>query len=320
MEVSSSLVSGKRVLLIWHGGNSTETIQQAVEDLRLKAGENGAVLLEHAERLLMASHTASSFDLVLSGVIAHSTLLHSAELLEEFVRVLRPSGLLLLAEPVTTNGPVSRLRLLRKLPATLRLSGFVGVSECSVLKSGEQLGTEFQKQLELSTGASISNSTLESVALIKVEAEKPSYEVGTSSLLPSMTAAKVAKKPVSQETANIWSLSADDVLDDDIELVDSDTLLAEEDLLKPDPSTLRSNCGTSVGGKRKACKNCTCGLAEELAEDGASAPKSKAATSSCGNCYLGDAFRCASCPYLGMPAFKPGERVRLSERQLKADQ
>ena len=47
------MVSGKRVLLIWHGGNSTETIQQAVEDLRLKAGENGAVLLEHAERLLM---------------------------------------------------------------------------------------------------------------------------------------------------------------------------------------------------------------------------------------------------------------------------
>ena len=124
MEVSSSVLAGKRVLVVWYGGNTTESIQEVVEDLRGKAGGAGEVLLEHAERLLIgqysdpqklgsyllfffwlvAGHEGSSFDVILSGMISPHTLLHSGELLEEFVRVLKPSGVLYLVEPVSNGG------------------------------------------------------------------------------------------------------------------------------------------------------------------------------------------------------------------------
>lgn len=42
-----------------------------------------------------------------------------------------------------------------------------------------------------------------------------------------------------EEVAKVWTLSASDMLDDDVELVDDDALLDEDDLKKPDPSSLK---------------------------------------------------------------------------------
>ncbi|KAF8489127.1 DUF689-domain-containing protein [Gautieria morchelliformis] len=115
-----------------------------------------------------------------------------------------------------------------------------------------------------------------------------------------------------------------------------------ESLLKPEDRVRPAACEPTAKGaprRKKACKGCTCGLAEleeeeqragkvvvlNGAEDGetkeiamgekvklaAAAKASSKATSSCGSCFLGDAFRCASCPYLGLPAFKPGEKVEI---------
>jgi len=118
--------------------------------------------------------------------------------------------------------------------------------------------------------------------------------------------------------------------DDDEELIDEDTLLTEEDMKRP---VKNPECIPRVGKRRRACKDCTCGLAEKIAAEDAAKRESADAqlktlklgaddlaevdftvqgkVGSCGNCSLGDAFRCDGCPYTGMPAFKPGEEVRL---------
>ncbi|KAI6248423.1 Fe-S cluster assembly protein DRE2 [Erysiphe necator] len=118
---------------------------------------------------------------------------------------------------------------------------------------------------------------------------------------------------------------------EDEELIDEDTLLTEEEVNRPLNIPLK--CAPRAGKRRRACKDCTCGLAQKLAaEDAARISAADAQlrvlkleadelaevdftiqgkVGSCGNCSLGDAFRCVSCPYIGMPAFKPGEEVRL---------
>jgi len=89
----------------------------------------------------------------------------------------------------------------------------------------------------------------------------------------------------------------------DNQYINEDELLIDEGEVKKFSNP--SDCLT----KPKACDNCTCGRAE--LELGAQAAQKKLEggdiKSSCGKCYLGDAFRCAGCPYLGQPAFEPGD-------------
>lgn len=105
-----------------------------------------------------------------------------------------------------------------------------------------------------------------------------------------------------------WSQGAAATVGPDA-MIDESTLL--DDSVYVPLGKGKSDCAS----KPRACANCTCGRKELEAEVGAEEAKRRlenaTVRSSCGNCYLGDAFRCSGCPYKGQPAFKPGSKVQL---------
>lgn len=140
---------------------------------------------------------------------------------------------------------------------------------------------------------------------------KPNWKIGSGQILPKKRSQGEEKKSTTassnSSSSKVWALNASDITEEELE--DESKLLEEEDLKIP-----KQTFDCETGPKKKACKNCSCGKAEEEFQPEIKKPtetKTPPAKSSCGSCYLGDPFRCSTCPYLGKPAFKPGEEVKL---------
>lgn len=262
------LSAGQTVLVLWSSPVNGPDLQEMVNQIKIAVGDRGKVAVENSDMLLSSSHTGSSFDVTLFGIMQPFTFQPSINMLGEVLRILKPGGELIgrTIDPSTSQ-------------SNLRLAGYTSLSE----PKPANLTDEEKKDV--------------TVEVSELRCSKPNFEVGSSMKL------SFAKAP----SNNTWKV---DLNDDDVDLADPDDLLTEEDLTRPDPATLKV-CGTT--GQRKACKGCVCGLKEELEGEETEQIKSnqKDFKSACGSCYLGDAFRCASCPYLGSPAFKPGEKVKL---------
>lgn len=117
-----------------------------------------------------------------------------------------------------------------------------------------------------------------------------------------------------------WKMALNDLTEDD--LVDENDLLQDNIVIPSVTNDCGTGNGTATAGVKRACANCTCGLAEQeqlesnhnVSGDKSIVAAAAATTkSACGNCYKGDAFRCGGCPFLGKPAFEPGhEKLVLS--------
>ncbi|KAJ4829863.1 hypothetical protein Tsubulata_013120 [Turnera subulata] len=197
----------------------------------------------------------------------------------EISRVLKPGGTILIIYKTLQSASEERGKAISALERKLLLAGFL-----------EAQGLQVK-----------SSALLEEVQPLAVKAKKPSWKIGSSFSIKKTTRTSVKVS-----------------IEDDSDLIDEDSLLTEEDLKKPQLPPV-GDC--EIGSTRKACKNCTCGRAEaeEKVKLGLTMDQINNPQSACGSCGLGDAFRCSTCPYKGLPPFKPGEKVSLSGNFIAAD-
>ncbi|KAG0011957.1 Anamorsin [Entomortierella chlamydospora] len=323
---TSALVSqGQKVLLV---GPESKQDRPDIEDFQnsidSSVGAQGSVKFELHNQLLKSEiATPSTYNTVITGALTPSAYQHSATVIAALATTLLPGGRLSLTEP--------RKATQSEIQALLKAWGIQ--ADAAALEG----------QIEF----------------VEISAKASEHQIGASVALPwaRKSASKPAPKPAPSTKVNKtagWTISANDEDDEDAELEDEDNLLDELDLIKPTKEQLEApECGPN-SLKKKKCKNCTCGMEEEAEPDEeqqdveiSDAPSAgpvpteaivssknnrwmeSAITevvpvelqpkSSCGNCYLGDAFRCGSCPYIGMPAFQPGEKIQLGGNMLSDD-
>jgi len=279
----------ERTLWVW------QSLPKVLEDNPDKSWLKAGDAVENVQRLAMGGHSPGSFTSIVSGARFPQTVQHNLDLLDQFSKLAKPGSQITVVQATGTEELMDKAKLI----SMIKLAGLVDVRDAKDISVSENDKKEIAEVLN------VKNTNFQ---LVEIQCMVPNFASGSSAKL---SFASKIKKPAEKK---VWSLMDSDNEGDE-DLINENDLLDEEDMAKPDQASLRV-CGTT--GKRKACKDCSCGLAEELSEG--KEPQKKSFTSSCGSCYLGDAFRCASCPYLGMPAFKPGEKITLSERQLKADQ
>ncbi|KAJ2493248.1 electron carrier [Coemansia sp. RSA 2050] len=332
MTISYTAEAGQAVLLVARAGSDAsnlDALQLLRDSLVAQVGSSGKVDFEQVDRIEegAAALASAQYDVAILNPVMPHAIEHSSGVLERVLLALKPSGTLVLYEFVLdTAAGIEGLPTTRtqgELEQQLKFAGFIGTRVEVQAVSAEGL-----LKLAAANGsiASATGRVLAATAL----ASKPAYNVGAAAALSFGKKAKAKELGPSSVVVpkKAWVLSVDS--DDEAEIEDQDELLEDEDLTKPDAASLARPDG--VVAKRKACKNCTCGLAEgrmvDESEECKPTDKPKRFTkpvdvvnvkSACGNCSLGDAFRCSSCPYLGQPSFKPGEKVVLGGSMLHDD-
>lgn len=316
----------------------------------LAAHDRSATDIQMLDRLAMGlvALPEATYDIVMLLTDVDGSRQESSRLLDRGVVERIAQGLKANGKLVAQAGSLEQSERTEAILAGLMEEGGAMVKPAA---AGEQTVTLSFGKKKKANAAAVPANGIEAANTAKRKSEDISTGNGMSASGP----VKATLAGVGFDTGDDLDMDYDE---DDIEIpsneeleraerIDPDSLLTEEDRKKPlnirksDQNITLHPCRMLTPSpaeackpntkRRRACKDCTCGLAQRIeAEDkekreNADANLAKLNASdlnevdftvqgkvgSCGNCALGDAFRCDGCPYIGLPAFKPGEEVRL---------
>lgn len=200
------------------------------------------------------------------------------------------------------------------------ISFFDGNDDLSKLKSQEEIKIYFDSIESILVIIGFRDFTLTENKIIAFKSKNSSLEGRTMSIetLQILREYSIPKSGDDNEQINSEDYEELDIpLDQEDNIISDSELLEESDYVKK-ALIVRTDCNpitTASAAPKKACRNCSCGLAQQQQQTFHNEP----IKSSCGSCYLGDAFRCSGCPYRGLPSFKPGEKIILSTDMLQDD-
>ena len=156
---------------------------------------------------------------------------HGLEILGLLLDLALPGADVEIVQVVAEKGKVQTAD---QLKSNLKLAGFSNIQGPEPLDLSNQPETvqDFQNHLKILDA--------DSFQVIKFNCRKPDFETGSSR--PLSFASKVLMNFSKKETEKsdkkaVWSLN--DVDDEEVDFLDQDDLIDEEDLKKPDASSLR---------------------------------------------------------------------------------
>ncbi|KAL9545312.1 hypothetical protein PS6_008295 [Mucor atramentarius] len=289
----NTLSAGENVLFVAPATVDQTTFVQVKSSAEQSVGPTGKTAFEVIDRVADAPLNKSNFNIIYSNLFTPSVSTHTPNMFSRYLTTLAAGGRLVLEEVVllvdlaNTVCPITRKAT--DLESMLKLAGFVDVKVTNVAPvSDETLADYFRLWGTTKVEQGVSRLTGK-FGIVHIEAKKPAYEVGQKMTL------KFGKKKNATTTTKkaVWATVSTDDLEDE------DALLDEDDKIKPKEEEMESNNVVSLD------------LMDDIQDEIVEVDPTPKKTGGCGSCALGDAFRCSTCPYLGMPAFSTGEKVAL---------